>query len=193
MFISVYSLDTTNPPVCRALLDAAEMHRQVQRMFDSARKDHAVLYRMDQGSLIVQSDIKPFNNGIFTLVLSVDMSEKTSKWATGKLLRFRLKTVPRKSDHGKKHYIKDSASRVDWVVAQLAKRGAQVTSLKEVSKENITVSSKVNSQTGGDVAISTWEYEGSLKITDIATFLKGYKQGIGAHKAYGCGMICFCG
>lgn len=193
MFITIYKYCTEKTAVCRALIDAAEMHRQVQFLFNSPRQDHKILYRIDQGHLIVQSDIKPICDGLFTQVAQYDMNEKTDIWKDGRQFRFRIRTVPRASEHGKKHYIKTMENRIKWLETQFEKRGMRILAVREIGSSNLKLSSKTNAHTGGTVKVSTWDYEGVLDITDKENFLKGYEQGIGAQKAYGCGMICFCG
>ena len=193
MYITVFKYNTDNPIVCKCLVDAATMHRQIQYLFNSQRKDHDVLYRIDQGYLIVQSDIKPICNGCFELIQQYEMSSKLNAISEGLQYKFRLRTVPRVSDHGKKHYLKSEEDRVNWIFDQFKKRGATVEAVRECSKNNIVIKSKQNVKTGGDTKVSVWEYEGVFSIDDKEAFLRGYKEGIGTQKAYGCGMILLCG
>ncbi len=193
MYLTIYKLNTNKPSVCRAILDAAEMHRQVQYMFDSARKDHQVLYRLDQGYLLVQSDIAPIRKGIFDIACQYNMDDKLDMIQNGTHVRFRIKTVPRASSKGKKHYIKTTERRLEWLKSQFEKHGITLLSVREKDKSNITVSSKKNVATGGDMNFTSWEYEGVGAIQDRALFLDAYETGIGSQKAYGCGMICLCG
>ncbi|WP_026670731.1 type I-E CRISPR-associated protein Cas6/Cse3/CasE [Butyrivibrio sp. AE3006] len=193
MFITVYKYNIDMPAVCRALTDAAEMHRQVQHLFNSARQDFKVLYRLDQEYLLVQSDIKPMCDGIFEMVSQYDMDDRLENVHEGEQIRFRIKAVPRVSEHGKKHYISDESRRIDWTKAQFDKRGMKVLVIREKGKENFKISSKPNNANGGPTCVSTWEYEGVMSITNKESFVIGYGQGIGSYKAYGCGMICLCG
>lgn len=193
MFITIYKLDTEDIKICKALTDAAEMHRQVQFLFNSARKDHNVLYRVDSGNLIVQSDIKPIGDGIFEKIAQYDMDVKLDDWNEGCQFRFRIRAVPRVSYDNKKHYITSMDGRINWVREQLEKRGMAVMALRESSSGVFKVSSKINKRTGGVVKINAWEYEGVMELLDKDDFISGYTQGIGPHKSYGCGMLLLCG
>ena len=193
MYITIYSCNTEKPAVCRALMDAAEMHRQVQYLFNSAREDYKVLYRLDQGYLLVQSDIKPICDGIFEYKAQYDMTDKLANLSREKQFRFRIKAIPRVSVHGKKHYIHDEEKRIEWLKKQFKKNGMNLLAVRESGKENLTVSSKVNVKTGGSVKLSTWDYEGVFGVEDKDAFINGCEKGIGSQKAYGCGMICLCG
>lgn len=193
MIITVYSYDIDNPAVCRALMDASEMHRQVQQLYNTARKEHHVLYRLDQGYLIVQSDIKPVQKGIFDMVAQYDMDNKINSWNEGQQFKFRIRTVPRFSIKGKKHYLKTEEDRIKWLDEQFKKNGISIKNVREKNKINTSLSSKENIKTGGHAVFTSWEYEGCFSIIDKQLFIQAYQNGIGSQKAYGCGLICLCG
>ena len=193
MYITIFKIDIEKPIVCKALIDAAEMHRQVQKLFNSGRQEHRILYRLDQGYLIVQSEIKPICEGVFEQIAQYNMSEKTRAWKNGSQFKFRIKAVPRKSMKGKKHYIHTKEGRIEWLKKQFEKNGMELLAVRESMVDTLTISSKVNLLTGGDTKVSAWEYEGVFSISDKEVFIRSYEQGIGSQKAYGCGMICLCG
>lgn len=192
MFLTIYKLDPENPIMCKAVLDAAEMHKCVQYLFNSARKDHQVLYRVEQGYLLVQSDIKPNPDKFFKMVRQYDMEKKMEEWGDKTSFRFRIRTAPKASVKGVKLLRKTEEDRLKWLKSQFQKRGMDIRTVREDMKVNIRVSSK-KSKDGNHMIFSAWEYEGVFDVADKTLFKDAYKNGIGSQKAYGCGMICLCG
>lgn len=195
MFVSVYRIDTEDPKVCQTLLDASALHREVQSMFDATTEKYHVLHGVYDGFLLVKSDVKPIYDGIFELIQTVDMTERMSKWKVGDTFNFMVTTDPHKQGHipGSKkkefHYITDETKRLIWIKEKFADKGAEIVTVREISKENKLMGSKPNKKTGGNVNFTTWKYGGMLRITDVEKFTKLYSEGMGLKKAFGNGMV----
>ena len=189
MFITIYKLDIEKPLICKALTDVVFMHRQVQKMFNAPRCEHQVLWYTESGYLMIKSDIAPVYEGIFGNGVTHNVSKMADAWTEGDRFRFRIRTSPSRSVHGKLHYRKTAEERKEWISRQFLKHGAIVVSCNEISKSNNILTGKENKKDGGNSSFTSWNYNGVLEIKDAERFKELYRNGMGSEKAYGSGML----
>lgn len=200
MYLSCYELDIKYPEVRRALKNTYEMHRTVMSAFKSVdgtcpRKQMGILYRLVmQGrgyKLYVSSLEKPvfdMPEGFKTVKDSPkDISWIKDTFKNGLKLRFDLMAMPSKKikvseqKNSKRVFLGKESDREEWLHSKAAQNGFEVLSFIEQNKED----NKIKSDSGYKSVV----FKGVLKITDKDKFYNAYRYGIGAEKAFGCGML----
>lgn len=171
------------------LLDEQEVHKELLNAFGCKRDSANILYRKDisrDGSsivLMVQSDIAPSETKTFSIERLMNADARNESFTNGTVLRFDCKLQPTFNKDGRRRALRKYEEREAWLRRKLSNAGAEVIGFTESGK-NTTVF------THNDVGkIETYIYTGYLRITDAERFLEGYRNGIGAGKAYGCGML----
>lgn len=180
MYITKINLDKTKPEVRRALADRQQLHRMIQKMFGTSRKDSDVLFRLAGNSLYVSSEKVPnaeAEDG-FTLCLERELPPAQE----GSVHRFSLVAQPRKVVNAKKIIIKSEEERLAWLKRKASENGFEICSIREEGREPI-----VSRMKGFDV--DAYNYSGVIRITDEEAFERVQRNGIGPMKAYGCGFL----
>lgn len=199
MYLSCYSLDLKFPEVRRALKNSYEMHRTVMSVFRFSesvvpRKEMGILYRLITSGrtlrLYVYSGEQPLSEmpeGFLNEQGSPkDISGVAEAFIEGRILCFDIMAMPSKKvktvegKNSKRIFLGKQEERERWLVTKAEQNGFEVMSFNE---EN-GIDNKIGS--GGYQSIV---FKGILKITDRGKFCNAYKNGIGAEKAFGCGML----
>jgi len=199
MYLSCYILNPRAAEVRRALKSSYEMHRTVMSAFrsnvgDSPRKDMNILYRLvDNGKvhkLYVSSSeqpIKQMPEGFIKVQGSPkDLSHLDNIFDIGQLYSFDLMAAPTKKidipgkKNSKRVFLCKLEEREDWLKTKAQQNGFTLLSFCEENQEGNKLK---------DGYYNSIVFKGTLKVTDKEKFLNAYKKGIGAEKAFGCGML----
>lgn len=166
-----------------------------------ARRRFNVLFRLnDTGSpveLIVQSDIEPdWEKSIFapcfpgeTCCLKETGEIIENAVENGKFFSFHLRACPSKrlmgnGQKGKRVLLSGRDDQLDWFVRKGSQHGF------DVVPESLTLASpqsKVGRNKG--IFFQSVDYSGRLMVTDKKVFVHALAGGIGAEKAFGCGLL----
>jgi CRISPR system Cascade subunit CasE len=199
MYLSCYSLDLRSSEVRRALKSSYEMHRTVMSAFrsdagEAPRENMNILYRLivsgKQYRLYVSSAELPISEmpqGFNKLPGSPkDLSRLKDVFDNGQIYCFDLMAAPTKKidvpsrKNSKRVFLCKREEREAWLRAKAAQNGFELLSFIEETQ----VDNKLKK--GGYNSVV---FKGVLKITDKEKFLNAYQKGIGAEKAFGCGML----
>ena len=192
MYLSMLELDARYSSAALAIAEPDYLHKRIQEAFSAARKDHNVLYRLydypERKILYVQSDIAPDwgkvdGKGI-KLIEARDINAIESVFNIGKELSFSVNAYPCKKNHGKKFFLREQAQQIAWFKRNAEKNGFEVVDINISSTNRMPIQRK-----GGNFVLPVVCFEGILKITDETLFKKGFREGFGAEKAFGCGML----
>ena len=181
----------------RALTNAQELHRDVQRMFGTSRAEESVLYRVvtsqNEICLYVQSKSAPVwdpaHCGHLRMVYSRDFDEVIDSiiergWAPFNLMCYPSVRKCSSSDTpSNRTRIQDYAGRVDWLRSRFERGGCELMNYSESTQTNRVI------RQGTQFDLNCSVVEGSMGITDPDAFREMLKAGVGPEKAYGCGML----
>lgn len=199
MYLSCYNLDISYPEVRKALRNSYEMHRTVMSVFQFngsgvPRKDMSILYRIvTRGRscrLLVSSAEKPlgempagFNKEPGS---PKDISGVFEAFLEGRTLCFDIMAMPSKkvnspdSKNSKRVFLGKEAERESWLFKKAEQNGFEILSFSEES----AMDNKLKS-----AGYQSIVFKGVLRIMDKDKFCNAYASGIGAEKAFGCGML----
>ena len=198
MILSLLTLDLTAPGVRQSLRDAQDLHRSIMKAFDNSRLADQVLYRLIRSSnsiqIYVQSKGIPswerIEHSGFHCVKSRDISLLLDSFQEGQVLHFKLLGCPSKKVSGdgknsKRVLLRNEEEQLDWMKYQGEKNGFRILEIHIAGKAEKTFGSKES----GIFYLSGIPFEGVLQINDSELFRKAFKNGIGAEKAYGFGLL----
>ena len=103
------------------------------------------------------------------------------------MLRFNLMAMPSKKvktdglKNSKRVFLGKESDRREWLYNKAAQNGFEVLSYIETDKSDNRIKN--------DCGYKSVVFNGILKITDKEKFYDAYQYGIGAEKAFGCGML----
>ncbi len=173
--------------------DRNDMHRNLSRGFDDG-----ILYRVQEtGSsiqVLVLGDSLPKEEELekngFSVSGSSDLSSLPGSYREGSVFRFNLLASPSKkvkagAKNSRRIFLRQPEDRLIWLARQAEKYGFELLSCNErYSLERIQVG-----RATGTFRLSASEFAGVLRIRDAELFWKAFRDGIGAEKAYGMGML----
>lgn len=199
MYLSKVLLDMKSPSVRQALINCCDMHRNIQKMFSSTREEANVLYRVCSNEsgyyFYIMSSSPPLqtkdslNNG-FHLMAVKDVSVLEKVFLDGKTFKFNLITTPYKkiSDRTVKNsrriFLKTAEERAEWFYRKGRQYGFDILSLEEQNGNTVYGKKRNNI-----INFNATKFSGVLCINDSEKFIDAWKNGIGAEKAYGMGML----
>jgi CRISPR system Cascade subunit CasE len=211
LFLSQWRFNPRLRPVQQALADSHDLHRLVMSAFpqaapgEDARQAFGVLYRIDPDEktgvplLLLQSRVRPDWSMLAPLLLAPPAEEPKEVGAIyetlsrGSLLRFRLRANPTRRIPGKRADDKLAGKRVNlrsdeerqvWLARKLSDIGCQLGSC--TIRPGLTQRGRRNGQT---VSHSAVVFDGVLRVEDADRLRAGIREGIGAGKAYGFGLL----
>ena len=190
MYLSKYRLKLSwdNRIMLNDVLNAHELHRSIQSLFGNTRKDSNVLYvrnfvGVDNAYVYMYSvDKPPMESDHFERVFCRDQNVD---FPVGSIIRFRIVCNPTKQVSGKRYFLRTAEERKAWFFRQAQKSGFECLGLSETGVEDITVQKNRTLSFTFESVVFT----GLLKVTDSVMFANVLKNGIGAEKAYGMGML----
>ena len=219
MYLSRVQLNPRNRHVWRALIaNPYDLHRTVMRAFpDGVRREDAdILYRLEAEKtaplLLVQSEIEPdwsnLNPGWLQPSAPFDPFPNPAvrlvedlRLPVGRLLQFRLvanpsvKKVRRDADGNRKNSNRVPLVREEKQIAWLQDKGKRhgflVRQVRVTEPQRYTLWKHrgEKAQKSPPITLFTVRFEGVLQISDSEAFAVTLRQGIGAAKAFGCGLL----
>lgn len=142
----------------------------------TSKESASVLYRLEtSGDLLVQSSVAPTLPG-------ATVKEFSFAPMPGNVYQFRLKANPTKrvSGGGKRIAVLDR-DRLPWLERKADANGFSLVTANVVTAKDYTIN-----EIG---VIRTVVFEGVLQVHDAALFSSAFRHGIGAGKAWGCGLL----
>ena len=200
MYLSRIDMDLADRAVRAALRDTQRMHRLVTGFFGVDRKQGELLYRsVLRGSRVflylysaVPVDRTRLLPGM-TLCGERDMTEWLEALRAGELRDFDLETMPfkkqpdAKGGNSRRRVLRTREERLAWLERKAAQNGFRVIRAEETPGEKGRAVHP--GEAGGELYFDNYRYTGTLQITDAEVFQAAVRQGIGAGKAYGLGML----
>ena len=194
MYLSRLTLDPRHPSVRQALKDRQDMHRNLIQVFHET-----ILYRLIESQQKLEAytlscsipDQNQLQSRGMNLQSSLDLSDLSTKYREGSILRFNLLTSPskKKKEDGRTNsrrvFLTTTEERSSWMQRQGEKYGFKVMEAQEISAEQKLLIGRKS----GSFTITAVEITGILQITDANLFWESWEKGIGAEKAYGLGMM----
>ena len=202
MYLTRIDLQPEVREVQRALGDCQQMHRMVNGLFQTARKDAGLLYRLraERGvtalylysNVPVDKSVLAQRNGM-TLAGERDLTDWLTDIQNGQLCGFDLLAAPTKKvaeeghKNSRRRILREQEERLDWLSRKAAQHGFALVQAKEL--EGVHLSGKHTQERGGRMYWDGYHYTGILQVVDAARFCQAVAGGIGAGKAYGMGML----
>lgn len=211
LFLSRLRFTPRLRPVQQALADSHALHRLVMSAFprvapgEEARQAFGILYRVDLDektgvpSLLLQSRVRPDWSPLVPLLISPTVEEPKDvaplydALAPGSILRFRLRANPtrripanRVGDRlaGNRVGLHGDDERQAWLARKLSEVGCQ---LGECTiRPGLTQQGR---REGHRISHAAVVFDGLLRVVDADALRAGIREGIGAGKAYGFGLL----
>ena len=198
MYLSRLTLQIASPSVRQSLRNCQDMHKTLMQAFYCSREEACLLYRVFRTDrslyLYAQSMALPQwdrieKNG-FLCDKMQDISALEESFQNNMLLRFTLLACPSKKVKGegknsKRVLLRGEDERIEWLKRQGEKYGFSLLEAHETAKEEKLSGTKPS----GEFFVAGVPFEGVLQITDPVSFQRSFRNGIGAEKAYGFGMM----
>ena len=153
-----------------------------------------LLYRVDyepngQALLLVQSAFHPDPTGFAAKVQSKMVNYA---FASGQQLRFRLVAAPtvNRTSTGKRYSLTRESEQLDWLNRKGIDSGFSINAVQ------VTKSERVLCQGNGrhhSIEFVRVQFDGELTVTDAVKFQVAVESGIGAERAWGCGLLSVAG
>lgn len=206
MYLSALVLDRHSPAVRQCLANCHDMHRTVMSAFgpslgDSPREKAGVLYRLDTASnkikLFVLSKDKPEwdkavksgfipSEGTPKQIDQILTGFKTNRTFSFDILAQPSKKIPQEGKHSARIPLCTSEAREEWLYRKARQNGFAI----QWARQEGSVKYMLNQgQNGEKAAHQGVRFRGELTVMDQELFQKAFKNGIGAGKAYGFGML----
>lgn len=200
MILTKIEMSVSDPAVRAALRDAQKMHRLASGLFQVAREDVHLLYRVrTEGTLVslyLYAD-RPIERERLLPGMSLagerDLEDWLDSMQNGRILGFELMTMPFKKTAGgnnknsRRRVLRTQEERLAWLARKAEQNGFVILEALESPGERISASH--SSEKGGQLFLDSFRYTGVLRITDAQTFRKAIRNGIGPGKSYGLGML----
>lgn len=198
MYLSKLKLDVSNHSVRKALSDCSEMHRDIQRIFNSNRESNSILYRVveigRELSVYISSDTRITsdmieNNG-YSLVVCKDMEKVINSISDGDVIRFDLVAYPSKkvSEDGRKNsrrvFLRSVNDQLEWLNRKAEQNGFSIESVEVEQLSPISCRSKAS-----NLRLNRARFSGILTVNDRELFVRSVESGIGPEKSYGMGLL----
>lgn len=205
MNITVLKLNIENRQSVEYIYDNTKMHKLLCEVSNSSRNESKILYKMRNERnavyFYIQSDDKLdyIDDGIPYLKLKNRIEKSfiyVGSFCVDKLLektelRFHLTCSPSKkrllNGKHKRSSITDCEERIRWVTNKLTNAGALVRQIKETSGGNKRFSHI--KEKGARGYIPEYNYIGVIEVVDKEKLYKGIREGFGAGKCYGLGLL----
>ena len=199
MYLTKINMDLRNRSVQQGFRDCTDMHRNIQKIFNSSRLDSHVLYRLvskgNNSSAYIMSSV-PINEDMldpksgFSFAGCRCMDNFESKIADGNVYSFDLVAFPSKkksfddAKNSKRYFLCNSTEQIEWLTRKGELCGFVLNSVCSDKFGSISSIKKEHK-----MRFSPVHFYGSLTITDREAFINSWKNGIGPEKAYGMGML----
>ena len=212
MHLSALQLNPRHAKAIRSLSDVHEMHSLLWRAFPQRKETSdesqagRVLYRIEGLSslatlpILVQSEHQPDWSSLCEmdgLLLKSHSKLFDPQISKGQLLRFRIranptmiKTFPILNGFAEKRRmgIYSEEGQSEWFARKAEEAGFSPLDLRFIAAGNLT-GKKSGSEGATKLQFHSVDYEGVLRVTEPALFLKALENGIGSGKAFGFGLL----
>ncbi len=200
MYLTKLEFDLSNAGVRSALRDSQKMHTLVTGCFGVRRKDADILFcsrvRGAVLDLYVYSDRPVISERLMkgmNLAAQKDVTMWLDSMKDGQIFGFRLSTMPFRKvaepgvRNSRRRALRTQEERLAWLKGKAEKGGFDILSVTETPGEKLTARHRDDAI--GGLTMDSWIYTGSLRITDVESFRKIVREGVGPGKAYGLGMM----
>lgn len=204
MFLSRIAFDRQNSWARQSLKNCHDMHRTIMQAFpDSeaqARSEYNVLYRLqvtnDSAIAYVQSKSEPDWNKLLGKGVCVQGCKnidnvcntiKNDMQMCFNLLVCPTKKQKREDKNSTRVYLTSPEERFEWLQRKGNDYGFKIISCREQA-ETSTFGTHKQAE-GGNMYLKGVCFTGELCVCDKEKFLIAYREGIGAEKAYGFGLL----
>lgn len=178
-----------------------ELHRTLMRAFPSAETGGSgrVLFRLDVDretgaiTILVQSTQEPDWTVLETakdFLLEPPFCKRFAPvFRAGQVLRFRLRANPTVKRQGKRFGLIKEEEQLAWLQQKGEAGGFEPISVIVIPER--LMSDKMTDSAGNkhDLTLNAIRFDGSLRVTDPATFRCTLEQGIGSGKGFGFGLL----
>lgn len=218
-YISHIALNTSRRETRRLLGNPQAMHAKVMKSFfpDDLEQDGAnrVLWRVDstreRDDLYIVSAARPDLTGFVedagwpTLATwqTREYGQRLNSLTKGQQWGFRLVANPtyyQSQENGRSKRLAHSTPQhqIQWLLGKAEDHGFQIADLEVLTEggselvPNVQTSRERNwkfPRAGKTVTVKSVQFDGVLTVTDPGAFSKALMGGIGAAKAYGCGLM----
>ena len=201
MILTKIEMHLSDPSARADLRDVQRMHQLVTGLFQTARQDSDILYRvrahgaaislyMYSSTPVEQSRLLPY----MLLAGEKNLGDWLDTMESGQLWSFDLLTMPSKKvadgqqgKNSRRCVLRSQEERLAWLGRKAEQNGFAVLSTQEQIGEKLMGAHP--SDKGGRLYLDTYCYTGTLQITDAEKFRTAVTRGIGPEKAYGLGML----
>lgn len=198
MYLSKIHLDIAKDKARKCLHDCQNMHRSVQSLFHSSRKDSGVLYRLNEQNLDVYilSNIKPDEQEMpaeMSFCGTRDLTLMEQSFEIGQYYRFDLLASPCKKQgkegqkNSQRRFLRTSEERAEWLKRKGQQYGFELLRIQE--EQQVTICGSHDAEHGGKMNGQAVQFQGVLQIRDEELFKNAWVNGIGPGKSYGQGML----
>lgn len=211
LFLSQWRFNPRLRPVQGALADSQALHRLVMSAFpqagagEDARQAFGVLYRLEIAEqsgvplLLVQSAVRPDWTPLDLLLVRPpdpqlkDVAPAYDAIAPGSVLRFRLRANPTRRVNasqtgdplaGKRVNLRTDEQRLAWIERKLGEVGCTLGSCTMQD-----AATRQGRRGGQRISHGAVVYDGLLHVNDAGALRAAIREGIGAGKAYGFGLL----
>lgn len=202
MYLTRIDLRPEMRTIQRALGDCQQMHRLVNSLFQTSRKDAGLLYRLraerEVTALYLYSNV-PVDKAVLHAEKGMvfagerDLTAWLAEIQDGQVCGFDLLAAPTKKvieeghKNSRRRILREKEERLAW----LSRKGEQYGfTLLEVNElEGVRLTGKHAKEQGGRMYWDGYHYAGVLRVADAQRFCQAVADGIGAGKAYGLGML----
>jgi CRISPR system Cascade subunit CasE len=198
MFLSRLLLNPRSRQVRREAAEPYEMHRTLMRAFGPREDAGRVLFRLDAPrdggplALLVQSRSEPdWSHHAALADYLLEPPDKKSfdpGFATGQVLRFRLRANPTVKRDGKRLGLLKEEEQLAWLSRKGEAGGFKVLGAAAV-EEGFRGGRKDDGEHRHRLTHLAVRFDGVLKVTDAGRLLETVRDGVGSGKAFGFGLL----
>ena len=194
-------LNLAHPEVQRDLADCHNMHRRTMRLFqhvNNTRDTNEILYVIDRIGTKWQLEIQalayadvtslPAGYALPPIRQRDDLDAQMEQLQSGEVYRFRLTAnVTKKSIHiARRVSLTERADQIDWLIRKAETAGFTVNQTDlSITPEPMIMGTHPN----GTLRYDAVRFAGTLTVNDAEKIRQAVVSGIGAAKAYGCGLL----
>ena len=204
MYLSAFNLDRRSNSVRQCLANSHDMHRTIMSGFGqfegkNPRETAGVLYKLDTTGRDIKLYVSSIEEPIWDYIENMgfikigvkNITEVKESLLKGRIYSFNLLAYPSKKEtrEGKISHrlpLKTTEERIEWLNRKAEQNGFEVQWARE--DENINVYVK-QSKNGVSTIHSGVRFRGVLYVQNEELFQKAFKEGVGAGKSYGFGML----
>lgn len=208
MFLSQLALQSRSALVQRDLRDSYQLHKTLSRAWGEGEEYERarVLFRVEDAqrggvAVLVQSQIAPDWSRLPDGYLAdeAQCKEWLPQICDGQILSFRLRANPTVKRDGKRCGLYLEDQRISWIERKASTSGFALCAVRvrdegrdrtQVLEEKTVRVRQVTAKIGGQMsAFSAARFDGTLRVTDAAAFVKALESGIGSGKGLGFGLL----